>query len=221
MTNRRYSDDEVAAIFARAIEADAPTREQTAEREGGLTLAELHEIGREVGLSPESVTRAANGLQTGAPASARTVLGFPVAVERTIMLNRRLTDAEWELVVVKLRDAFDARGRLSAFGSFRQWRNGNLQALLEPTPTGHRLRLFTMKSSARAGIFMGTLLTAMSGAVALSGIAAGNLAGSLPGVAFLLTVGAGFFASGVLPLRSWARTRRRQMEMIAEELAAG
>lgn len=64
-----------------------------------------------------------------------------------------------------------------------------------------------------------TFLAAISGAFALPGDAAGNIAGSPPDVALLLTVGAVFFASGVLPLRSWARTQRRQVEMIAEDLA--
>lgn len=217
MTNRRYSDEEVAAIFAKAIEAEGPAVTM-ASRDEGLSLADLQNIGRDVGLAPEAVARAAHSLDSGAPASSRTFLGFPIAVERTVMLNRRLTEEEWELLVVKLRDAFDARGRVSASGSFRQWTNGNLQALLEPTSVGHRLRLRTVKSSAQVGMRMGMFAMAMSGAVAISGAVAGHFANSLPGVAFLFTVGAGMFASGVLPLREWARTRRRQMESIAEDL---
>lgn len=217
MTNRRYSDEEVAAIFAKAIEAEGPALVQS-PRDEGLSLIDLQAIGRDVGLAPEAVARAAHSLEAGAPAESRTFLGFPIAVERTIMLNRRLTEEEWELLVVKLRDAFDAKGRVSASGSFRQWTNGNLQALLEPTTAGHRLRLRTFKASAQVGMRMGMFAMAMSGAVAISGAVAGHLAGSLPGVALLFTIGAGMFASGVLPLRAWARTRQQQMERIAEEV---
>ena len=217
MTNRRYSEEEVAAIFARAIEAEGPAPVQTPRNEG-LSLIDLQNIGRDVGLAPEAVARAAHSVDAGAPAASRTFMGFPIAVERTVMLNRRLTEEEWELLVVKLRDAFDAKGRVSASGSFRQWTNGNLQALLEPTSAGHRLRLRTFKASAHVGMRMGMFAVAMSGAVAISGAAAGHFAGSLPGVVLLFTIGAGMFASGVLPLREWARTRRQQMERIAEEL---
>ncbi|MEO7358967.1 MAG: hypothetical protein ABI120_01470 [Gemmatimonadaceae bacterium] len=217
MTNRRYSDEEVAAIFAKAIEAEGPALTQPS-RDVGLSLTDLQNIGRDVGLTPEAVANAARSMDTGAPASARTFLGFPVAVERTVMLNRRLSDEEWELLVVKLRDAFDAKGRVSASGSLRQWTNGNLQALLEPTSAGHRLRLRTFKASAHVGMRFGMFAMAMSGAVALSGAVGGHFAGSLPGVALLFTVGAGMFASGVLPLRQWAHTRRQQMERIADDL---
>lgn len=217
MTSRRYSDEEVAAIFAKAIEAEGPALTHPS-RDDGLSLIDLQNIGRDVGLAPEAVANAARLMDAGAPATARTFLGFPIAVERTVMLNRRLTEEEWELLVVKLRDAFDAKGRVSASGSFRQWTNGNLQALLEPTSMGHRLRLRTVKASAQVGMRMGMFMMAMSGAVAISGAVAGHFVGSLPGVAFLLTVGAGMFASGVLPLREWARTRRQQMESIADDL---
>lgn len=217
MTNRRYSDEEVATIFAKAIEAEDPVLVQTPRNEG-LSLTDLQNIGRDVGLTPEAVARAALSVDAGDAASSSTFLGFPIAVERTVMLNRRLTEDEWELLVVKLRDAFDAKGRVSASGSFRQWTNGNLQALLEPTVAGHRLRLRTFKASAQVGMRMGMLLMAMSGVVVISSAVAGQSGGSWSGAAFLFTVGAGMFVSGVLPLRNWARTRRQQMERIADEL---
>ena len=52
MSERRYSDEEVAAIFARATETQEsqPRRNTPGE---GMTLAELQEIGREVGIAPE------------------------------------------------------------------------------------------------------------------------------------------------------------------------
>ncbi len=65
-----------------------------------------------------------------------------------------------------LRETFDARGRLKAEGSFRQWTNGNLQALLEPTSSGHRLRLSTRKGDVKALVAVG---------IGLLGAAAGML----------------------------------------------
>ncbi|MDH4351703.1 MAG: hypothetical protein OEW56_11195, partial [Gemmatimonadota bacterium] len=149
MTDRRYSEEEVAAIFERAAEAQQTARRQLPSGEG-MTVADLQEIGREVGIPPELVAQAARAIEhRGRPAS-RTFLGLPIGVGRTIELDRELTDAEWGRLVVDLRETFDARGKVSYEGPFRQWTNGNLQALVEPTPTGHRIRLRTVKGDARS-----------------------------------------------------------------------
>ena len=143
MTERRFNEAEVAAIFERATEAHHAGQRQLPSGEG-MTLAQLQEIGREVGISPEQVAEAANAIDRVGSPTARKFLGLPIGVGRTIELDRRLTDDEWERLVVDLRETFDARGVLRHEGSLRQWTNGNLQALLEPTATGHRVRLRTM-----------------------------------------------------------------------------
>src|SRR5215203_4970217 len=131
MTERRYDQAEVAAIFERAAEATTHAGEprQPASSEG-MTLAELQEIGREVGIAPESIALAARSVGVAAQASSRTFLGLPLGVARTVQLDRRLSEEEWERVVVDLRETFNARGSVRSEGSLRQWTNGNLQALL-------------------------------------------------------------------------------------------
>jgi len=220
MTERRYSEDEVAAVFERAAEA-----QQTAPRHlppgEGMTLAELQEIGREVGIPPELVAQAARSMDQGRRPASRTFLGLPIGVGRTIHIDRRLSDEEWERLVVDLRETFDARGTVRYDGPFRQWTNGNLQALLEPTATGHRFRLQTVKGEARV-LMTGGLAILGGGAATLIAVAvAGGLgdAGSLAGVAFLSTIGLGMFGIGAIRLPGWARLRRRQMEAVAARLA--
>src|SRR4051812_18391869 len=128
MTDRHYDDDEVAAIFRAATEgAEQSESRALAERSpDGLSLADLQAIAREVGIAPDAIERAAQSLDRprAAPVS-RTFLGLPIGVGRTVILDRRLTDAEWELLVVELRDVFGARGTMRAQGSLREWRNGN------------------------------------------------------------------------------------------------
>ena len=58
MTNRRYTDDEVAAIFRAATEG-SESRALPDASAGGLTLTDLQSIAREVGISPDAVSRAA------------------------------------------------------------------------------------------------------------------------------------------------------------------
>jgi len=219
MADRRYSDDEISAIFAKAAEAPQQSALQASGDEG-LTLAELQQIGREAGISSVAIAQAAHALDAGALAAPRRLLGLPIGVERTVALNRRVSDEEWEHIVVRLREVFDARGTVREHGNFRQWTNGNLQALLEPTPTGHRLRLRTTKASARAYIGAGLVTMGMGGFVALSAAMAGRLAAATPGIALMTLMGAGMMAFNAFSLPGWARLRGRQMDAIAGELAA-
>lgn len=228
MPERRYDEAEVAAIFQRATEAPTPGQgagagitSGTTAGTHGLTLAELQEIGRDVGIPADAIALAARTVDHVAPPASRTFLGLPIGVAHTANLGRRLSEEEWERLVVDLRETFDARGRVSSHGSLHQWTNGNLQALLEPTPTGHRIRLRTMKSDA-IGLLVVSL--GMIGFSAMSLIAAavqGALgdAGMVAATGFLGLAGAGLFAANALRLPRWARTRRRQMEEVAARAA--
>lgn len=218
MTDRRYTDDEVAAILARAAEG-SPSPTLGAPQEEGLTLAQLQDIGREVGIAPESVAAAARALVPAAPRERRTFLGLPIGVGTTVNFDRRLTEEEWEQLVVELREVFNARGTMSASGGFRQWTNGNLQALLEPTATGQRLRLRTTNGQLRSMLRFGTVGLGVAGVMTVASVAGGHLVSALPGVGTALAVSAFMFANGALRLPGWARRRREQMDAIAARLA--
>jgi hypothetical protein len=220
MAERRYSEAEMASIFENAADAEAAGRRASGTPEG-MTLAQLQEIGREAGISPEAVAQAARMVeQRGRPVSKRW-LGLPIGVGRTMELGRRLDDREWEDLVVDLRETFDARGRVSVQGSFREWTNGNLQALLEPTSNGQRLRIRTVKGSAQSLILAGV---AMAGAAVVMALVTviprgGTLAEALLGIAPLMTMAAGLLGVGALQLPSWARLRARQMDDVLARLA--
>jgi hypothetical protein len=219
MTERRYSDDEVAVILRAAAEGPetSPSSDSHAD---GLTLRELQSIAREVEISPDAVARAARSLDASpAPSSPPTLLGLPLGVQRTAALDRRLTDHEWELLVVKRRWVSRTRGTVRSQGSFREWSNGNLQVLLEPTPSGQQLRLSTVRGNTRASIAMGTLTIGLSVVVWATAVLHGALAGALPEVAALATVGTALVANSALRLPSWARRRRAQMDGIAERVS--
>lgn len=217
MTERRYSEEEVAAIFERAAEAQQTARRQLPQGEG-MMLAELQEIGREVGIPPELVAQAARSMDQGGLAASRRFLGLQIGVGRTVDLDRRISEKEWERLVVDLRETFDARGTVRNDGSFRQWTNGNLQALLEPTETGHRLRLRTVKGDARGLMTAGLASLGVAAAMVIAFAVTGGLGDSLPGVGFLSAIGLGMFGIGAIRLPGWARLRRHQMEGIAARL---
>jgi hypothetical protein len=220
MTDRRFSEQEAAAIFEQAADAQQSGRHPLAPAEG-MTLAELQAIGEEVGLPAELVAQAARSIERAGPPATRTFMGLPVGVSRTVELGRRLTEEEWERLVVDLRETFDARGVVRTDGSFRQWTNGNLQALLEPTAKGHRLRLRTYKADARLLMTMGMAGAVSAGLVILSSVAGGVAThGGWGKAAALAVLGLGLYALGAARLVGWARTRGRQMEAVADRLLA-
>jgi len=220
MAERRYNDKEIAAIFRAATEEGPPSMQREVARDEGLTLAELQAIGGEVGISSEAVAQAARAVDVRLSAPSRTFLGLRVGVARTVNLNRRLTDEEWERLVVQLREVFNARGRTRSEGSLRQWSNGNLQVLLEPTETGHRLRFGTTHGAARAAIGAGLATLGVTAVVAISGVIWGTLGDAASGIALMGAAGLGMIASGVLRLPRWARLRERQMEALAAQITS-
>ena len=218
MTDRRYDDDEVAAIFGAAAE-NLQSSPQLASNEQGLTLADLQAIGREVGIPADAIAQAAQTIDVRRAAVSRTFLGLPIGVERTVMLNRRLRDEEWERLVVELREVFKARGTTRSDGSLRQWTNGNLYALLEPVAAGYRLRFGSLHGAARARITAGLAALGATAIWALWSTISGQVGDAAPGIVLLLSAGLGMVASGALRLPKWARLRGRQMEALAARLA--
>ncbi|MEE9207353.1 MAG: hypothetical protein V3U67_03085 [Gemmatimonadota bacterium] len=217
---RRYSEEEVTEIFEAAAR-ERKVGERALVSADGLTLAQLQTIAGEVGLAPERVSEEAVALDLRRDAVVRqTYLGMPITAGRSIDLPRAPTDREWETLVAELRETFGAQGKLGSHGSLREWSNGNLHASIEPTATGHRLRLGTRKGNALlmgnwgiTGIAVGLILLA-------AGFLTGNVAGALGGALFFAAMGAAALTSGVLGLPRWARKRDRQMAFIAARARA-
>jgi hypothetical protein len=220
---RRYGEDEVSEIFALATRTDS-TRPTPIASPDGLTLEELQEVGREVGLSPEVVSEAVGMLDArGTILPRSTSLGSPVSVGRVVSLPRAATEREWEILVTELRDTFAARGHVTSQGGMREWRNGKLRASLEPTETGHRLRMGTHKTDGKAvnaigvaGLVIGSALLVSNG---LDAITFGEtLATLIPSV--IAASGGSLLAANMVRLRQWASEREGQMEHIAARARA-
>ncbi len=216
---RRYSESEIKEIFGRASAHQRETQQMSSSH--GLTLSELQQIGREVGISPRSVAEAAKSLERGIEAAEpKTYLGQPVTVARSVGLPRTLSDAEWEELVVDLRHTFSASGEVRNEGSLRQWRNGNLHGLIEPAESGSRLRLQSFHEMARNQLIGGLVFFVMNLAFLALSAAAGKF--GMNGETFMLSMfaaaGLGVFGHGAYRLRSWITRRGNQMEGVAERL---
>jgi hypothetical protein len=220
MTERRFHDDEVAAIFERAAQHQ-PTEAPARLDAGGITLAQLLEIARDVGIAPDAITQAVATLDQRGTATSRRWMGIPVGVGRTVELPRNLTDDEWERLVADLRETFDARGVVRSEGSMREWSNGNLHVLLERTTAGHRLRFRTEKGTARPviGLAIGIIAYVAVG-IFIETTRSGPIDPN--GVRAIILAGVGLSGIGVwlAQLPRWARLRGDQMEAVAARVAA-
>lgn len=219
MTERRYSEAEVTAIFRHATEAQRSGPSPPTPTEG-LTLAQLQEIGREVGIAPGLVTEAARALDGERRPATRRFLGLPIGVGRSMELPRRLSEAEWEHLVIDLRQTFDAHGTVRSDGPFRQWTNGNLHVLLEPSGAGHRLRLQTFKGSAFQYLTAGFATAGLSGILLVALTLLGRGGDAVPAATLMGLLGIGLAGFGALQLPGWARRRRAQMEAVTRRLTA-
>lgn len=220
----RFNEDEAAAIFARAAEAEASGR-QPASAAGGMTLAELQEIGREAGLQPETVAEAAESIRragtpahTSVTAPAPTFLRVPIGVARTVALERPLSEEEWGELVAQLRATFNAGGRINSYGNFHEWRNGNLRVSAGPVSGGYQVDMRTSKGSARSLMTAGGIMTGFSAALMAVSTLTVGAPGDVPDLAPMITIGAALFGAGVLQVPAWARRRREQFDRIAERL---
>jgi hypothetical protein len=218
MSERRFNDTEVAEIFERATTHQGGALRQSSSVEG-MTLGQLQEIGREVGIAPEALEQAARSVDLADRRTVRRFLGLPIGVGLTANLGRQLTDEEWQRLIVDLRETFDARGRVRDEGAFRQWTNGNLQVLVEPSAEGNQIRMRTFKEDSRLYIGMGLGLIALAVIGFAGKIVAGTDVPTILGKFIPLSfIGTGMVAFGALRLPGWARQRRAQMESIVARL---
>ena len=140
-TERRYEDREVRDIIDLAIDRDdAPAPSLPAG--DGLTLGQLQEVGREVGLSRSRIAQAVAAFEGRGALLPRTkALGLPTSVGSVVPLPRAPTEHEWERLVAELRTTFGTKGEVTSHGTLREWSYGALHAFVEPAETGYRLRL--------------------------------------------------------------------------------
>lgn len=217
--DRRYSDDEVKEILRRAT--DQSPEGAGALGQDGLTLRELQEIGAEVGIPPATLERAALSLDRVSPPAERSSLPIPLTVSRTQVLPRDLTDLEWERLVGELRETFRARGKVERLGRLRQWTNGNLYVLLEPAEEGYRLRMGSKKGDVQQLMTAGGVMVLFSSlllVLSLLGVG-GEPERFVRAMSILGPIGLGLIGAGAVQLPGWARTRRAQMDAIAEQVA--
>lgn len=214
MTDERlYSEAEVIEIFERA------TRDLKGEHipsaGAGMTLAQLQDIGAEVGIPQSRIASAAQSV-TGLPATRplpRT-MGHPRRVEHVVALNRAPTDEEWERMVVDLREVFGAKGELDGQGNLRTWFHRRLHVHVEPDGDGYRIRLDDTNADVQGMVAAGISCLVAAGTfglLLLTRDVSGNELAVVSTIAGLMGAGGiGLLAQVRRSLPRWVRRRMAQ-----------
>ena len=121
MTDRRYSDDEVARILHKAVDAGA---DDTAGSTGkGMSLSELKQIGSEVGIEGSSIENAARALDTrDGPPLTGSVLGMPTTVQLDRVIPVRLEREHLPQLLDVIRHEFARQGIVEEVLGGLEWR---------------------------------------------------------------------------------------------------
>jgi transposase-like protein len=227
--NRRYSDKEAAAIIRRALEIQR--REGSGSPQSGTSLDDIQAVGKEVGLTPELIQRAARELQEGrGSAVGHAFLGETTKPSAAATVPRRISKAELERLLVELPTIADSQGSGSAGDAVLTWQTSpvlaqqsGIQTTILVSVRGDHTEIQAREnlSNAAGGLFGG-----LGGGVGLGmgfgvgfGVGFGALGSALFAALFPIgaVVGSYLLARGIYV--SVARRRKRKLAEIVEAIA--
>jgi len=221
MTERRYSDEEVAEILKLAVESGGALVHRGAD---GLSLAEIQAIAEEVGIDTTRVESAALSLDVAESQRSVPILGTPYAPQYETRVPGTMSEEDFPEVLATIRRVMGRHGIPDERFGGLEWKAqdtmGGRYISLHPKEGEIEIRAY---GNFRDGIFTSFLPTmvAVGAMTALAGAALEGLGLSLGGVAvgvpFALASG---FLSGLGIWRWRYKQEDGQLRRVAERLAA-
>lgn len=216
-TERRYNEKEIAAIFKQAAE-DFEIAQQNVASPEGLTLSEIEGIAKEVGISPDFISRAAAKVDARQnPSREKKLVGLPIEVKRVTTLPGEFGDSDWDRLVVDLHDTFGVIGSTKDDGRVRTWTSETMHVRVEPAGSDYRLRIEKTNSIAAISMVMGGIFVFMSLMFMAILMTKGRFMTQMDDtlIGFILAaigIGAGGFSARRLP--GWHKTESKRIDDI-------
>ena len=117
-SDRRFTDQEVALVLQRAAEIEE--RRSTSAAGRGLTLGELRDIAKEVGLSPDVIDEAVVAVRTGVRPRGGSLLGASLSNKVVRGVPGRLDEDGLQRLIRVVEDRVEETGTVSeALGTVR------------------------------------------------------------------------------------------------------
>ena len=217
---RRFTDRDVALILQRASELDRDGDGEALSR--GLSLADLQEIGSEVGLGGELIARAAREVAgTGWRRGGRSVLGAPLVQREIRAVPGELDPEALGVLVSRVEETVPAQGTVTeALETVRWQAQGRFlgrQVALEPGEGETRIRVEERYTSRSRLLLQG--IPAIYGAL-FGAVVGSEMVGPLAGVAGAVAVALAVWVVARVVWDGMARRSARRVHQVAEDLAA-
>jgi len=118
-SDRQYNDREIGKLIQRATELHEAEEGST---EHSLSLKDVEQIARDLGVSSEHVQAAAQEMDLNAIMSDKfTLFGGPFREQYSHVVEGELNDAQWEDIVLELRRITGGSGKTTQIGRIREW----------------------------------------------------------------------------------------------------
>lgn len=214
MTQRRYDEEEVALILHNATENTVA--EPDAASAGGLTLAELKEIGTEAGIDVSRIEAAAKALTPRwARAAEASSTGLVPIVQQERVVPARVDADNLPHLLDLIRNEFGRQGIVEEVFGGMEWRASSVMG-------GRYVSIRGEGNSTRVrvlGNFRDGLLVFGLGPGPMLAIAGGLLAGGLGAAPLLVGLAAALgWGSAFLPWRYLYRRERKGLRQVLDAI---
>ena len=118
--SRKYSEAELRAILAKAVEEGEGVSPSGVD---GISLAEIKEIGAEVGIDPDSLERAARSVASAGGGYQSALAGAPVSVSVARRIEREFGSVPTNEILSVIREGMGRPGDLSELNDLLEWRS--------------------------------------------------------------------------------------------------
>jgi hypothetical protein len=215
MIDRKYSEEEVALILRRAAEVRGD--EPHADAASGLSLAELKDIGAQVGIPPARIEEAALDVQRQPAPRPGTVMGIPatIGIERVVPVP--LTEERLPELLHVVRNELARQGIVEEVLGGIEWKArsamGGRYVSIRPEGGGTRIRVL--------GNYRDGLMGLTLGAGPIGAASIGALATALGLTGPLAVVGTALGVAGLGAVAIWRtlfRGEARALERVADAL---
>jgi hypothetical protein len=231
---RRYNEDEVQQIIGRAAEIEATNPTQS----GAMTVGGVEALAAEVGIAPETVRQAAQGLAAPGSGAALAVsppeanrpnrwIGGPTRLLIERVVEGEVPEAEFPVMVEEIRRWLNRPGQVSQIGRTFSWTSAGGAGSTRNTEVSVVVRGGQTRISMREGL--GNLIGGIFGGIG------GGMGGGGMGPIIGLFAGFGTAVGVMVVVPFWlattyavartsyyyaVRRRQRELDSLADRLAA-
>lgn len=121
---RLYGDKEISRIIKRAAELQEQ-KGRAGSAGPGISIAELEQIARDLGIDPTYLRQAVAELGSGIDTPAKSSLLGETLIEARRLVKSEMSDLEWEMMVQEIRRALGCTGETGKLGNAVEWKTSD------------------------------------------------------------------------------------------------